>query len=720
MRDPEASDFCYYPFFQVLVTAEGKYRPCSKHVDHITHQGKVLTTANATLGDAWNSDYMQTMRADFHANRKFPGCAECWRLQKIGLRSMRYDSYQYDIPESQVQNPVTPSRVEINSSNVCNMKCRICFATASTQWLTEAKKLYGFEENLHNNLETDNLEQVKAWSEHLQELCLFGGEPLLLPGNIDLLDHLIREGYAPRISLLFNTNGTIFNEAIAERLRKFRRVRISFSIDDIGPRFEYQRKGGVWKEVEANLKSAWATFNSPGFGHVEMKICCTVSMFNAYYLPEFFDYFNREFPGLKIFFNYLFDPTRLCVQILPDAEKQVVVDRIRGITPNFDLRGEDGKLIENIITYIQYREQRPFDEFFHLVNRHDVYRSESFPEVFPEFWDLIKKHKPAGLVMGRYEEARPGSPGFEEKFSEHQKAMRRKARNAKDALNTEQVLWLSIYDLFEQEKHFLEDHRPKLALLESYTDYLRDRHQLKPPYKGPGLYLYMTSLGVAVSEQTDAVSHRLLMLRSLLEGPLGQDGDWHGRERLLGLERSEFHDILDRFRALPVDAYRMGNPPGADALLREPLLQEVLSGIRSSVPESLPASEGLHGKYAALALFESRKKLVATQEQPALYAAYGEVTGIRPAAATGPMEVVSAYLNDLADTALAWTKPDEAGHAADMLRWMAGYLAKNPDLPEALALDLLDTPREDLFGVFGREKADRIVQRIEEQYLVEA
>jgi hypothetical protein len=55
VRDPAKSDFCYYPFFQVLMTAGGKYMPCSKHEAFITHNGKVLTADNATIEDAWNS-----------------------------------------------------------------------------------------------------------------------------------------------------------------------------------------------------------------------------------------------------------------------------------------------------------------------------------------------------------------------------------------------------------------------------------------------------------------------------------------------------------------------------------------------------------------------------------------------------------------------------------------------------------------------------------------
>jgi hypothetical protein len=74
VRDPAKSDFCYYPFFQVLMTAGGKYMPCSKHEAFITHSGKVLTADNATIEDAWNSDYMQDLRQGFHTGERKEGC----------------------------------------------------------------------------------------------------------------------------------------------------------------------------------------------------------------------------------------------------------------------------------------------------------------------------------------------------------------------------------------------------------------------------------------------------------------------------------------------------------------------------------------------------------------------------------------------------------------------------------------------------------------------
>ena len=399
MRDPKASDFCYYPFMQILLTSDGKYRPCSKHQDYVTNDGRELSVQNGdTLEDAWTSDYMQNIRQQFLENKQFEGCRECWRMQDMGLRSMRYDSYQYGTSEQQVTEPLRPTRIEINASNVCNLKCRICYPNASSKWIKEHGDLYGSNEKIYYNLSLPNLEQVKQWGDSLEEVCFFGGEPLLSQENMELLDHFISTGNAGRMSILFNTNGTVFNDEITDRLRHFKLVRMYFSVDDIGQRFEYQRKGAKWDEVADNIGKAYRLSRSPEGQNIDFKICCTVSIFNIYYFPEFFDWFETNYPGLRVFWNLLFDPWRLNVQILPKPVKALITERLRKHVKSTYTRSEqETKTIEELVTFLNEDVQKPFDEFLRYVNRHDTFRQESYPTVFPEFYELIKDNEPEDL-----------------------------------------------------------------------------------------------------------------------------------------------------------------------------------------------------------------------------------------------------------------------------------------------------------------------------------
>jgi hypothetical protein len=63
------------------------------------------------------------------------------------------------------------------------------------------------------------------------------------------------------------------------------------------------------------------------------------------------------------------------------------------------------KTIENLITYLNDREEHDFGYFFKKIEVHDEYRQESFAETFPEFYELIKpfrKNLPASLIPAEY------------------------------------------------------------------------------------------------------------------------------------------------------------------------------------------------------------------------------------------------------------------------------------------------------------------------------
>ena len=407
MYKADTSDFCYYPFFQVLMTADGRYRPCSKHAYNITNNGKVLKVGDATVEDAWNSDYMQQMRQNFKTDIRTEGCKECWREQDMGLKPMRYDSYYYNVPMSQVTNPLSPMRVEINASNICNLKCRICFSHASSKWIQEAIDIYGDADNkyvnreVHVNMTDENLAIIKKWIPEITEIGFFGGEPLLAEQNIDLMKYCVETGDAKHITILVNTNCTVYTQEIVELFKQFKHVFLNFSLDDIGKRFEYQRKGADFAKAVENIKQYLSHGGFTYENTIECKICCTVSNLNIFYFPEYFEFINSHFPGMPVYWNLLYDPWEYSMQILPGEIKEIIKERLKNyVSTTYEMTENRTKTIANLITYLEgEEEQGDFGGFFRMINRHDQYRQESFPMLFPEFWSLIAKYKPDDVEM---------------------------------------------------------------------------------------------------------------------------------------------------------------------------------------------------------------------------------------------------------------------------------------------------------------------------------
>lgn len=426
MRVPEESDFCYYPFMQVLLTSDGRFRPCSKHQDYITHEGRELSVEKGdTLQDAWESDYMTNLRTNFLQNKQFSGCRECWRMQQMGLRSMRYDSFDYQTEENQVVMPTNPTRIEINASNVCNLKCRICYPNASSKWIQEHKDIYGSNERTYFNLSFDNIDIIKRWAPGLKEVCFFGGEPLLSAQNLELLDYFIENGFAGQMSILFNTNGTVFSDEIANRFQHFKLVRMFFSIDDIGERFEYQRKGALWNNVSQNLDRAYRLSRSKFGQNIDFKVCCTVSTLNIFYLPEFFHWLETYYQDLKVFWNFLFDPWQLSIQALPEPVKVHLKARLRReLKPSFEMTNEETRTLDELMDFLDNSIDRDFSGFFTYIETHDKYRGERFDETFPEMNKLLIPYRitsrttlPTNFSFVSRPDKYPAYNGFERKRS---------------------------------------------------------------------------------------------------------------------------------------------------------------------------------------------------------------------------------------------------------------------------------------------------------------
>jgi len=393
VRRPEETDFCYYPFFQVLMTAGGKYMPCSKHESFITHEDAVLTSNSATIEQAWNSDYMKDLRQGFLDGTRRPGCRECWREQDMGLKPMRYDSYNYQVSEQQVQTPTLPMRVEINASNICNLRCRICMPTASHRWIPEAKKLYNWNEQTHFNMTPENASAIRTWLPNITQLGFFGGEPLMSEDNIALLHHCVDSGHSKHISILLNTNGTFYSDALKDLFLQFKKVYINFSIDDIGDRFEYQRNGAKWNEVVQNMKSYLKHGGSTDIDTIECKICCSVTNMNIYYFPEYFSFMNEHFHGMPVYWNLVYEPWEFSIEILPEPLKEIIRERLQNhITTTYQMDETRTKTVENLITFLNNSIHQDFAGFMKKMTMHDGYRKESFATTFPEWHALICAH----------------------------------------------------------------------------------------------------------------------------------------------------------------------------------------------------------------------------------------------------------------------------------------------------------------------------------------
>lgn len=392
IKDKDYPNLCLYPFFNVMVTAHGMYKPCCKWTDHLKSDGKYLQAPHDSLSDAFHSDEMISLRKDMLKGKRHAACEVCWNEEAQGIPSMRKDSFAYQLEKDVLNIQDFPKRMDLYMSNICNLKCRICSPTYSTKWIQEAKDTLGLEETVHQNFTDTNIDYVKICLPHIVELGLFGGEPLYNKETEELLEYCIEHGWSKNIQLLINTNGTIYSEKWVSIFKSFKKVLLNFSLDDIGERFEYQRKGAHWNDVKSNVLSYLKNGGVKSKDKIECKICCTVSTLNVYYLPAILREFDTLFPNMNVFLNFLHGPYCLSIRNMPSELKgKVKKYLIENSHSNIDKGFSRG--VSEVIDFISLSPNCDFQKFFEEIQRGDKYRKESFKDVFPEFWQMIQEYE---------------------------------------------------------------------------------------------------------------------------------------------------------------------------------------------------------------------------------------------------------------------------------------------------------------------------------------
>lgn len=392
-------NFCIAPFVQHTTHPSGSNSPCPYL------GGTTWTNTGSGILEQWSGDKLEQLRQDFLDNKKSTICNRCWHEEdnhKKSLRLRLFDpqtqtsDYSFATPEL-VKERITdkkylvtgPAVLTIKNGNICNAKCRVCHPNDSSKWAADAAKLYTLTKeriyfNLYNrdvNWSDEQLEEIVTISKNLVRLELFGGEPTYNKRVAALLNRLVEVGSAKNITLYINTNGSVNIPKRLPMLAEFHDIELGVSLDGVGKHFNYIRHGAIYNEVIDNILSTQQFFKE---NNVKFWIdsISTVSILNVFYLPELKQAVKQILP-LDPFWNLLVDPAHLYIQNIPSAIKQEVIAKL----------GDADDFKELISVIQQPGDPKRWEQFLQITEQLDSYRNESFAETFPEFYNIIKKHK---------------------------------------------------------------------------------------------------------------------------------------------------------------------------------------------------------------------------------------------------------------------------------------------------------------------------------------
>lgn len=391
------NNWCSMPFHHINIDTNGDALSCCKGAPINDESGKPINIKDYSVKEMWNHPARKEVLKSFLNNEQHPSCWKCWRennpkysarvkfsMQKgnINLAKMRMQNENY------MPNTKTPKSLEIRPGNICNLKCRICTPFASTSWAKDAFQLWYTRTPYKDtpipkfNRESQWFDEDKIWEDvdilkDVTYIHFLGGEPLMAEKHFKMLDKLSKITDVKNITVKYNTNSTIVPSAEnIEILKRYGEVVVGCSIDDMGPRFEYQRKNAVWSEVEKNV-DLFYSFTK------HIYIDCTVSILNGYYIDEFFNFCDSKDWKAKEEPDHFVQGSGLDLRMLLPQEKEFFAKKLqKGTNPRTPYILE--YMMSEDLWTVASQNMR-----YKLITELDKIRGESFFDVCPDLKGVI-------------------------------------------------------------------------------------------------------------------------------------------------------------------------------------------------------------------------------------------------------------------------------------------------------------------------------------------
>jgi sulfatase maturation enzyme AslB (radical SAM superfamily) len=220
----------------------------------------------------------------------------------------------------------------------------------------------------------NGIEPAKSWKislddfsyvldhSRLRAAAFHGGEPFLSSTNFELLEQILNHGNSDCF-VSFVTNGS-FNLTGQQKhiLSKFKKVNFCFSIDGVGPAFEYLRYPLNWSKILDNIK--WARDHE-----IDVSVSYTLSNLNLWYHAQTIAWFRQQ--GINFLTNLVNDPSHFQPSALPESIKDLITAR----DPE----------IEKLLGQHTDQDAQNYQKFLAEIQKQDRWKGISIRDYLPEF-----------------------------------------------------------------------------------------------------------------------------------------------------------------------------------------------------------------------------------------------------------------------------------------------------------------------------------------------
>jgi organic radical activating enzyme len=435
--------FCPEVWSSLEIDAEGDFKVCclANFDDDFgmarDDDDKVMNILTHSLEEAINSKTHREHRVDLANNIQPKRCRNCYDSEEATRgksdqwpdgQSKRQGLIRLNcavIPEyatiemvkniTDIKGVVSTPKIvslDLRFGNLCNQKCIMCSPQHSNQWYSDWAALYQEDFNpavVYKGkykkylIQTDQrgkyqMAGMKKWWEtdiwwekfdkiapDLKFLYFTGGEPLLVPAMQECLDRLIEKDFAKNITVKFDTNLSVINNKVIDKLKKFQRLLFCISVDEVGQdRYNLIRNPGNYDRLLENIETLKRNKIPIRWISSCIGIATPYAMIRV---QELADQLNVE-----SFFRFLEGPKWLDLRVLPPSAKKEIIETLR---PYADRPGWHRWITSEIVLLEKYMEeenQRLIQKFVDNMDILDERRGTNWRTTLPDVFDLIKKH----------------------------------------------------------------------------------------------------------------------------------------------------------------------------------------------------------------------------------------------------------------------------------------------------------------------------------------
>jgi len=464
MNKPEEHTMCPMLWMSQSYRANGDIRVCCQAQHGPTggilkdEQGNILNAKDSNLNDIRNSPLAKEMRKTMMNGEWHEECRRCKTEEDSGMVSRRIienklwikngwnqlkedDKYtwEYLLENTDDSGKIDTTAIgnnffDVRFGNLCNLKCRMCGPTDSSQWYDDQVKLWGDtykdshgevkliqtdkgryipQENIYDWHESEHYwTQMEEHIPNIKKLYIVGGEPLLIDQHYNFLQKCIDKNYAKDIIVEYNSNITNIPERAWNIWKHFRRIGIGASIDAIGDLNYYIRYPSRWEKVWENLQKL-----SSAEGNFKMWWATTISVYNIWDLPDMMEFIlKNRLPRVNdddtkpiMTPHPLHGPSFLNIRMLPTDIKHIIAKRFEDAKPKLiDLAKQkitDEPRLNSTIDHIHkildtYKDfmyakdlSHDMEKFWYHTRRLDKIRGHSFEDYCPQMYELLKDYE---------------------------------------------------------------------------------------------------------------------------------------------------------------------------------------------------------------------------------------------------------------------------------------------------------------------------------------